>query len=183
MINHQKTKTNLKYMFQRRNTIMNNGMSKAQGGFTLIELIIVIVLIGILAVTAGPKLISITAKASAATIDGATGALKSAMNIAYGTAASENKQSNSTATVTVDGASVDVVYGYPKGSAASLKAFTDLDDFTVDETSVGDGKTVSIRPTGVEYTATAADACEVLYTQAASAKAKPTITKNTNGCK
>ena len=113
-------------------------------GFTVVELIIVIVLIGILSVVAGPKLISITAKASAATIDGATGALKSAMNIAYGTAASENKQSNSTATVTVDGASVDVVYGYPKGSAASLKAFTDLDDFTVDETSVGDGKTVSI---------------------------------------
>lgn len=55
---------------------MNNGMSKAQGGFTLIQLIIIDCLIGILSVVAGPKLISITAKASAATIDVPTGALK-----------------------------------------------------------------------------------------------------------
>jgi MSHA pilin protein MshA len=57
---------------------------KASKGFTLIELVVVIVILGILAATALPKFIDLSGDAKLAAFEGVAGAISSASAINYG---------------------------------------------------------------------------------------------------
>ena len=62
---------------------MNSLRRSGQGGFTLIELVIIIVVLGILAAVAIPKYQDISAEAREAACRGALGALRSGVTIFY----------------------------------------------------------------------------------------------------
>src|SRR5690554_6621947 len=90
-------------------------MKTQQKGFTLIELIIVIVVLGILAVTAAPQFFNFSSDAKQSAITGLKGAIQGASQVTYARAAIDDKLSS---TDTVGGISTE--YGYPTADAAGI---------------------------------------------------------------
>jgi MSHA pilin protein MshA len=63
-------------------------------GFTLIELVVVIIILGILAVVAAPKFINLKSDALTASLKGLQGALKSANTLVYSKLCCQVKKSS-----------------------------------------------------------------------------------------
>ncbi|MGF1693806.1 type II secretion system protein [Photobacterium kagoshimensis] len=98
-------------------------------GFTLIELIVTIVVLGILAVTAAPKFMNIQGDARKATLSGVEGALKSSVGIVYGKAALNGAEKGQ-AFVEVNNKNIAVIDGTPVASKANLDHIVQTDIHT-----------------------------------------------------
>ncbi len=92
---------------------------KRQGGFTLIELVVVIVILGILAVTAAPRFLNLQGDARVSALQGLKGAMDGAAGIVYGKAAINGVEGKDE-TTDVDG--INTIYGYPEATDAGVGA-------------------------------------------------------------
>jgi len=138
-----------------------------QTGFTLIELVVVIVILGILAVTAAPRFLNLQGDARKSSLQGLKGAIDGAAGIVYGKAAIEGVETQATATTT-DG--ITVVYGYPDTATTGIvNAVVGLSSDWESYTS-GSSRVITFPSDTINDAAgVAASGCYVTYTQAASA--------------
>ena len=160
---------------------------KKQNGFTLIELVVVIIILGILAVTAAPKFINLQGDARVSTLQGMKAAIQGSNSLVYSKSAIAGVESQDDTTVNIGtGTAANVSYGYLQATEADLENALDVvfaatgADWIVDATTArvagvpatptdATPGTITIRQDGAPTT------CILIYSEAVNGTSSPTF--------
>ncbi|MEZ9369613.1 type II secretion system protein [Shewanella sp. 10N.286.51.B2] len=145
-----------------------------QQGFTLIELVVVIIILGILAVTAAPKFINLQGDARVSTLQGVKAAIQGANSLVYSKAILAGEEKNNPGSVSIGAAAdAETVFGYIAATEAELLKAVDISDdewdFTVVSAAADEPKSIEIVQVG------APEACKLTYTESAGENKLPTF--------
>jgi MSHA pilin protein MshA len=161
---------------------MRKGQRNGSRGFTLIELIIVITIIGILAAVALPRFINAQRDARMAKVQAIYGAIRSASMLAKARCELDIAQGVvvclTGGTVNMEGAAVDMANRYPAATITGIDVATQL-------IAANEGLTISGTAPNRLFQingATTPANCQVSYTEATAPGNAPAIVVDPSGC-